>query len=248
VSNQKLARLAGLLYVILLPTTGLWYGTWASIATEDPATALARLQASRTFFGMTLVAGAAGFVDFLILGLVFYRLFSPVARTAAGLILAFIVVDVPLSLAAVARQIDALSLLDWSHRLPGLSGDQLQLQVTLALHSADHLFLVTSIFSGLWILPLGWLGFRSRLFPRTLGVMLMLGGVFYVCTFVGTVFDPNYAKTLAGRVIGISCGIPGVAGELLTALWLLITGAGERQGGYNATVAAAHAAGSLSDL
>jgi hypothetical protein len=141
--------------------------------------------------------------------------------------LAFVATSVPLSLAAVARQVDVLSLLGSGQRLLPPGGDQLPLQVMLALHSADKLFLVTTIFSGLWLIPLGWLVFRSGFVPRALGVLLMLGSFFYVSTFVGTVFDLNYANTLFARVVGISTGIPGVLGELGTALWLLIVGAGK---------------------
>jgi hypothetical protein len=103
-SNNRLARLAGLLYLILLPTSGLWYGSGRSLMAGGAAAALAQIQASRTLFEITIVVGAIGFVDFLVLGLVLYRLFSPVSHSAASLMLGFIAASVPLSLAAVARR------------------------------------------------------------------------------------------------------------------------------------------------
>jgi hypothetical protein len=233
-SNDKLARLAGLLYVMLWPTTGLWYGTWRTLMAGDAAATLAHIQTSRTLFELAIVAGAAGFVVYLVLGIVLYRLFSSVSHSAASLLLAFVAASVPLSLAAVARQIDVVSLLDGGKGLPALSGGQLQVdlmqaQVMLALHSYDHLFLITTIFSGLWLIPLGWLMFRSGFAPRLLCVLLLLGCIFYVSSFVGTVFNRDYANTVLGRIIGISCGIPGLMGELGTALWLLIKGARQRK-------------------
>ena len=83
------------------------------------------------------------------------------------------------------------------------------------------------IFWGLWLFPLGWLMFRSGFAPRVFGVLLMLGGLWYVSIFVGTVFDPAYESTLFARIVGIVSGIPGQFGELGTALWLLIMGARE---------------------
>jgi hypothetical protein len=71
--------------------------------------------------------------------------------------------------------------------------------------------------------------FRSGFAPRVLGVLLMLGGLWYVSIFVGTVFDPAYDSTLFARIVGIVSGIPGQFGELGTALWLLIMGARERK-------------------
>jgi hypothetical protein len=228
-SNDKLARLAGLLYLILLPTTGFWFMTASTLAAGDAAAAMTYFQTSRTSFELAIVAGAFGFVDFLLLGLVLYRLFSPTRPRAASLLLAFIAASVPLALAAVARHVDVLTLLDASGRLPALAGDQLQAQVMLAMHGANNLFLVTDIFWGLWLIPLGYLVFRSGFMPRALGVMLMLGSVFYVGIFMGTVFNPDYANTLVGRIVGITCGIPGIAGEAGTVLWLLIKGARERK-------------------
>ena len=223
-SDHKLARLAGLLYLILLPTTGLWYGTGRSLMAGDAAATLAKIQAGRSLFELAIVAGAAGFVDYLILGLALYQLFSPVSKRAASLLLAFVVASVPLSLAAVARQIDALSLIDGGKGLPALGGEQLQVQVMQVLRSSSNLFQMTNIFSGLWLIPLGWLMFRSGFAPRILYVLLMLGGLFYVLAFVGPVFNPEYENTVFGRIVGISCGVPGVIGELGTGLWLLIRG------------------------
>ena len=233
-TSNKLARLAGLLYLILLPTTGLWYGTGRSLMAGDAAATLAKVQASRTLFEVAIVAGAAGYVDYLIIGLVFYQLFRFVSKRAASLLLAFVAASVPLSLAAVARQIDVLSLLDGA---PAFGSDQLQIQVIQALHSSNSLFLMTNIFSGLWLFPLGWLMFRSGFAPRILYVMLMLGGVFYVLGFAGPVFNADYENTVFGRIVGISCGIPGVIGELGTGLWLLFRGARQWRAGAEAPVA-----------
>ena len=223
-TSNKLARLAGLLYLILLPTTGLWYGTARSLMAGDADATLAKVQASRKLFEVAIIAGAAGYVDYLIVGLVFYQLFSPVSKRAASLLLAFVAASVPLSLAAVARQIDVLSLLDGAKVLPSLGGDPLQAQVMQALHSSNNLFLMTNIFSGLWLIPLGWLMFRSGFAPRILYILLMLGGLFYVLGFVGPVFTADYENTVFGRIVGISCGVPGVIGELGTGFWLLIRG------------------------
>ena len=66
--------------------------------------------------------------------------------------------------------------------------------------------------------------FDSGFAPRILGILMLLGGVWFVCTFVGTVFNPEYGDTMLARVLGIAMGIPGTIGELGTALWLLVKG------------------------
>jgi hypothetical protein len=50
-------------------------------------------------------------------------------------------------------------------------------------HSLQHSgYLVAQIFFGLWLFPLGILAYRSRMFPRPLGVVLMLGSSFTCST------------------------------------------------------------------
>jgi hypothetical protein len=223
-STNRLARAAGVVYLIMIVTTGFWYGTSRVLMQGDATATLARLQASRTLFEVAIVSGALGFVDFLLLGLMLSQLFRPIGQQAASVMLALVAVSVPMSLAAVARQMDALSLLDATRQLPTFDVDQLRVQVALALHGYNNLFLVVSIFSGLWMVPFGQLVIRSGFLPRVIGVLLIAGSLFYVTSFVGSVFDPHYEATLVARVIGIASGAPAILGELTACLWLLIMG------------------------
>jgi hypothetical protein len=221
-TDGKRSRLAGLLYLILAPTTGFWYVTGRFFMTGDAATVLSQVVAGRTRLEFSIVAGAIGAIDFLVLGIVFYWLFSATGKLASSLLLGFVAASVPIFLIAVSRQMDVLSLLDQSQAV--LGRDQLQAQVLMALHSYNNLFIVTNIFSGLWLIPLGWLVFRCGFMPRTLGVLLVTGSVFYLGSFIGPVFVPQYETTMLGRVIGVLSGVPGFAGELGTIVWLLVRG------------------------
>lgn len=85
---------------------------------SNASTTLANIQTSRTLFELAIVVGAVGAVEHILLGLILYRLFSPVGKGAASLTLAFVIAPVPFLLAAMARQIDVLSLLDGALGLP----------------------------------------------------------------------------------------------------------------------------------
>lgn len=229
-SNDKLARLAGLLYLLLLPIAGFgFFGAAPLVVAGDSAATLGHIQASRTLFEFTILLGAAAFVLYLVVALVLYKLFSPVGKGAASLMLAFAAASVPLSLAALARRSDVLSLLDAGRVLSALGGGYLQTQVMLALQSSDNLMRMSVIFWGLWLFPLGWLVFRSSFVPKVLGVLLILGGFFYVFAFGGAVLNPAYDTTLFARIVGIISGIPDLTGELGLGLWLLIMGARDRK-------------------
>ena len=146
-SNDKLARLAGLLYLLLLPIAGFgFFGAARLVVPGDAAATLANIQTSRTLFESTILVGAAAFVLYLVVALVLYQLFSAVSKSAASLMLAFAAVSVPLSLAALARRNDVLSLLDMGRGSSALGGDYLQAQVMLSLQSADNLMRMSVIF------------------------------------------------------------------------------------------------------
>src|SRR5262245_30048820 len=201
--SDKQARIAGLSYLVMMVTVGAWYGVGQSFMQHAPADTVARIQANRHLFEGVIAVGAIGFVDFLVLGLLLYQLFSPVALTASRLMLGFVAVSVPVFLVAVGRQMDILSMLDAAGSVPNLQADQVQLQVAAALQSYRNLFLVTTIFSGLWLIPLGWMVGRVRgMMPRIIGGLLVFGSVFYLVTFFGTVFNPQYGSTAIAQVIG----------------------------------------------
>ena len=223
-SADKLARLAGLLYVLAVPTSGMWYGITSSVVGADAAATLVNIRATRSLFELAILAGAIGAVNHLVLAIALYRLFSPTQKTAATLALAFTAVGVPLSLAAVARQIDVLALLDADGYLPALVGVQLQMQVALAMHGCRSLFMATAIFWGLWLFPLGWAALRCGFVPRVIGWLVLLGGPFYVLAFFGPVLDPEYESSLAASIVGFSSGVADLLGEGGLGLWLLIMG------------------------
>ncbi len=222
--SHKLARLAGVLYLLTIPTTGGWYGISATVLGGDAVT-LAGVEASRGMLELAILLGAVGHVNHLILVVVLRRLLRPFGKIAADLAFVFLVASVPLSFAAIACELDVLALLDGGPALAAVSGDQLQMQLTLTIDSYFSFFSTQAVFWGVWLLPLGWLLLRSRIVPRVLAVFVLLGGPFYVMSFVGPVVDPGYTTSLTGQIFGFVTGVPELIGELGTALWLAIRGA-----------------------
>ncbi len=78
--------------------------------------------------------------------------------------------------------------------------------------------IISQVFWGLWLLPLGWLAFLSRFIPRLLGVWLVLNGLAYVALSAVALVMPDY------RAVAFNIAMPLMFGELALAMWLLIMG------------------------
>ena len=81
-------------------------------------------------------------------------------------------------------------------------------------------YLIAGIFFGLWLLPLGYLVYRSGYFPRVLGIMLMVGCFGYLTDGFVTSLFPSVGASL-GLIFRLVAGIA----EISFLPWLLIMGA-----------------------
>jgi uncharacterized protein DUF4386 len=229
-SDDRIARIAGLLYLLFIPTAGLAFGFGQFLLAGDAATVFANIESHRRFFESAILLGTVGFIDYIVVALLLYRLLAPAGRAAATLMVALVAVSVPISLAAMAARMDILTMLDSRQAIAALNDDQLKAQMFLVARHADNLLLVSAMFWGLWLVPYGWLVYRCGFLPRILGILLMLGAPFYVLASVGPIFDTNYAVTRLAGAVGLVSGLPGVVGgEFVTCLWLVIFGTRRRR-------------------
>jgi hypothetical protein len=90
--------------------------------------------------------------------------------------------------------------------------------VFLGLHS--HGVFAVEIFWGLWLLPFGFLVFKSRFLPRILGILLIIAGFAYMAHSLISLLLPgrHYA------VYELATMVARAAGEFPIMFWLLIKG------------------------
>lgn len=165
-------------------------------------------------------AGIAAFllmqVAFLLLPLALYRVLGDVDQRAAILMVVLAVVSVPIGLGAMTQRMEALSLLERA----GNATDAMNAAFELCQQRYGHGLRIASLFWGLWLLPFGWLVWRSRRLPRVLGVLLVLGGAGYVVQVFGGLV-PGFADSSLVRYVRM----PAAIGEIGSCLWLLAFGA-----------------------
>ncbi len=217
---QNIARLAGLLYLIVVVTGifSLAYVPSQLALGEAPTLAVSKITASPALFRWGLASFLVEQVVFLILPLVLFRIFSPFGRIAAWLMVAFAAASVPVSLVALAQR---ASILDSIATVGPVVGDATtQALVLLSLKQYANGILAASLFWGLWLLPLGYLTLRSCLVPKILGAMLIVGGLGYVVDVFGQIISASYSSTtLAAYAL-----LPAAVGEIGFCMWLVIVG------------------------
>jgi hypothetical protein len=220
-STKTVARLAGLLYVLIsIPGFyGLIVVPSALVVHDNPAATAHNILASQTFFRSGIVADLVCQALFILVALVLYRLLKGVDKTLAVLMVILLVVQVPLAFVAEVSHLNAVKLLDSTGPAAAFSEAQRNALMMVSLGSYSHGMLVDEIFMGLWLFPLALLIFRSGFLPRFLGVLLVMAGLAYVAESITWLLVPAY-----GDAVG-KLASPVRALELVTPLWLLIVGA-----------------------
>jgi hypothetical protein len=217
---QRLARIAGLLYLIVAVFAAFAFYSRAAVLVPGDAAATARNVVADA--GLVRLGVAADLVQataFLLLVLVLYQLLGHVNRPAARAMVAFVVVAVAMMCLNMVHQYAALVIATRPSSVDGLGpgvADALVL-IMLELHGSGFLF--AQIFFGLWLLPLGFLAFTSRMFPRWLGVLLVLGCAGYLADTFTRLIAPAPGAVLSPYLVIV----PTVA-EISMVLWLLVRG------------------------
>jgi len=222
-SNKKTARLAGLIYLILIISGmfSLLYVQSELIVYDDPATTVQNITNGKMLFQWSIIGGLICYATFLMLPLILYKLLSYVNKTHAVLMVAFALISIPVSLYNIGHKFDILTLISGAEYLSVFSSEQLQTQIMLSLDSYNNGIMIAQVFWGLWLFPFGYLVYKSGILPKFFGVFLMLGCIGYLIEFTGGfMIDGYYDMGIATYI-----GIPSAIGEIGICLWMLIVGA-----------------------
>jgi hypothetical protein len=221
-SKMQLARVAGILYLIVAVCGGfsqLVVRSGSLIAGNAAATA-ENIRASATLFRLGFVTDLANIVCFLVLALVLYLLLSPVNQKLASAFVILNAISVAIVGVDLINHAGALIVATdpmYAAALGAGSADALA-QLFLDLHR--HGYLIAQIFFGLWLLPLGYLVYRSGYFPRVLGILLMVGCFGYLADVVAIYTSPGFESALSPYL-----ALPAGLAEIAFLLWLLVMGA-----------------------
>jgi hypothetical protein len=211
------ARLAGLLYLLLavVAAFGMQIVPSTIIIPGDVATTIQNIIASESLFRLGIVSSLIGQVIQIFVVFALYHLLKPIHKDLAKLMVVFILVAVPLAMLNELNYFITLILVGSGNHLTGLSPELIQSLVAIFLDLHEYGIMIGHIFWGLWLLPMGYLIFKSGFIPNLLGILLIIGGIGYIIDFL---------LAALGFDIGFVISQFTFIGELLLPLWLLIRG------------------------
>jgi len=224
-SLNKNARVAGILYIIM-DVFMIFSGMVVDPKIYVPGDVVATVSNILTFerlFRFGFVSWIVGYIVFLFLVHVLYNLFKSVDKSQARLMVILVVASVPLSILNMLNQYIPIVLLSGAKHLSAFNPAQLQTLSMLFLDMYSKGIMVTEIFWGLWLIPLGILVYKSRFVPKVLCFLLIVGCFGHLLSFISTFLFPDFSTIL----IPISEMV--MVGELPFFLWLLIKGVKDQQ-------------------
>ena len=222
-STQRNARIAGLLYLIIVicGIISLMYVPSKLIVRENAIETYNNIVTNESLFKIGILCDLIMYTTFIFLSLALYKLLKQINKNVAITMVVLILVSVPISYVNLISKLDILSLINGTNSLQPIELNEQYLKVMTLLKSYSNGILIVQIFWGLWLFPFGYLVFKSGFLPKFFGILLMVGCFGYITDFLGYFFFPeDYGKTLISTI----ASLPHALGEIGICLWLLIIG------------------------
>jgi hypothetical protein len=221
ISNKNLARIAGLLYLIVIAT-----GFFAEIfvrqafkVSGDAFTTANNIQSSEMLFRLGAVADIVNFICGLPCVLIIYFLFKRINKYLLQLALIFVIIQTAIIAVNLLNQTSPLLILGNNAYLKSFQPNQLATLSQLSLNIQEVGYSIGLVFFGFYCLLVGYVIFKSKMVPKLLGILYIISGIGYLINSFTMLLSKGFANPIFSYV-----AIPIFIGELSFCLWLLIKG------------------------
>jgi len=216
-TNKKIARIAGLFYFtyIIASIIAEKFGRFVFV---EATLTVDHILANEASFRLGVVISMFSQVLFLLAAWALYRLLKPVNKDIALLFLLFNLGGFAIFVFSHVNLAAGLVLVSGADYLKAFQPDQLQALATVFINLYKYGSTIAQIPFGIWLLPLGYLVYKSNFLPKILGILLMadcFGLLIYVCQ---RFLFPAYTA------IAYPCWALGFLAEFGLAVWLLVKG------------------------
>ena len=219
--RKRLARIAGAFYLLVGIFGGFAEGfvdPKLHIAGNAAATA-GNVVANADLVRMGVVAHLVDGVFFALTAMTLYLLLNHVHKNAARSMVLFVAIAVGMICLNAVFLFEGMQVAtDPSYVTAfGVAGSSGLVMVLLDIQHYGTL--AAQVFFGLWLAPLGYLVYRSGLFPKALGVVLVLATVSYLADSLTAFLLPAFELQAKPLLI-----VAPLVGEIGMVMYLLVKG------------------------
>jgi hypothetical protein len=220
-SPKRLARIAGFLYLIVGIFGGfaIGYATPKVYVGGDAARTAENVLANTGLVRFSVMADLLQATVFVFLALVLYALLNDVNKNAARAMVILVAIATTIMCLNEVFQFAAVLVATHGRYAAAFGAAGSNALVMLLMDMHHYGFLIAQIFFGLWLVPLGYLAYTSGMFPKALGVVLIVGGVSYLVDMLAAFLVPTVSTQIHGFL-----AIPPTIAEVWTLGYLLVKG------------------------
>ncbi len=220
-ATKRLARIGGVLYLFVGIFGGFAEGFVdpAMYVAGNAAATARNVAANPGLVRMGVVAHLLDGTCFVFLAMTLYVLLQHVRKSVATAMLVLVALATGIICLNAVFQFEALRVAT-DHSYAAAFGAAGSDAVVLLLVDTQHYgTLIAQVFFGLWLVPLGYLAYRSALFPKWLAVVLVVGGVCYLVDLLAAFLIPVVGRAIHGVIIA-----PSAVAEISMVVYLLVVG------------------------
>lgn len=220
-SPKRLARIAGVLYLLVGIFGGFAQGyLYPKIyVAGDAGKTAANVIANSGLVRAGVVSDLFQATVWVFLAIALYRLLKHVNKEVAGAMVVLAAIGATITMLNSLFEFEALRVATGALSMATFGAAGSSAMVQFLVDAQHNGLLIASIFMGLWLAPLGYLAYRSGMFPKSLGVVLVAACATYLVDFLAAFLVPDLAKSIHGYLIIL----PAIA-EPAMVLYLLIKG------------------------
>jgi hypothetical protein len=216
-SPNKTARSAGFMYLLYI-IFSIIANNIGHIGFGDAALIINTITTHESLFRISFVIGLFSVVLFLLAAWDLYAVLKPVNKNMALLFLLLNLGGFVIWCSSMLNLFAGVLILSGADYLKAFPADQLHALAMLFANLYKNGTIISQVPYGLWVLPLGYLIFKSGFLPKALGILLMIDFVSVFIWFSQFFLLPNYP------IIAYPCYVVSFLAEFGLTLWLLIKG------------------------
>ncbi len=199
-SPKRLARIAGVFYLLVAIFGGFaeGFGDPRMYVAGDAAATAGNVLANPGLVRMIVTAHLVNAIFFILTAMTLYILLQHVHKSVARAMLVFVALAVGITTLNAVFQFEGLQVATNSSYVAAFGAAGSNALVLLLLEIQHYGTLSAQVFFGLWLAPLGYLAYKSGLFPRALGVVLVMAAISYLVQLFAAFLAPDFGKQIHG--------------------------------------------------